>query len=131
MPSTSAESRLGARTRRKHLTVRHSLGSSDGDPDEHHNYIKTLAFTAIILEGPHAVLLLVPVGACGTVHSSSTDMGLSVRGSRFGARRDVRLFRLDLGATTGLVQGGRRDEVLHDGTVACELERGSRSTLGG
>jgi hypothetical protein len=122
VPSTSAESRLEARTRRKHPTVRRSLGNSNGDPDEHNDNVKALALTAIILESPHAVLLLVPVGASGTVHSSSTDMGFAVSGSGFGAGRNVRLFSLDLGATARLVQGGRRDEVLHDGAVACELE---------
>ena len=58
-------------------------------------------------------------------------MRLAVGGSSFGAGGDVRLLSLGLGAATGLVQGGSRDEVLHDGAVAGELERRSRSTIRG
>lgn len=104
--------------------------NSNGDPDEHDNNVQALALTAVVLEGPHAVLLLVPVGTGSAVHSSSADVRLTIGGSGFGAGGDVRLLRLGFGAATGLVQGGCRDEMLHDGTVAGELERRSRSALG-
>jgi len=56
---------------------------------------------------------------------------LAIGGGSFRAGGDVRLLSLGLGTATGLVQGGSRDEVLHDGAVAGELERRSRSTIRG
>ncbi|KAI6749162.1 hypothetical protein HG531_008109 [Fusarium graminearum] len=98
------------------------LAFSNGNPDEHDNNVQALALAAVVLEGPHAVLLLVPVGTGSAVHSSSADVRLAVGSGSFGAGGDVRLLSLCLGAATGLVQSGCWDEVLHDGAVAGKLE---------
>lgn len=101
----------------------------DGYPDEHDDNVQTLALATVILVGPHAVLLFVPVRASRAMHSSSTDMGLAISSSGFGAGRNVRLLGLSLSASAGLIEGGRGDEVLDDRAVASKLERGSRGTL--
>lgn len=103
----------------------------NGNPDEHDNHVEALALAAIELVGPHAVLLLVPVRTSRAVHSSSADVGLAVGGGGLGAGGNVRLLRLGLGTSAGLVQGGCGDEVLDDGAVASELEGGGSGALGG
>ena len=103
----------------------------NGNPDEHDDHVQALALSAVVLESPHAVLLLVPVSTSGAVHSSSADMGLAVGGSGLGAGGDVRLLGLGLGAAASLVQGGCGNEVLDDGAVAGELEGGSVGALRG
>lgn len=102
----------------------------DANPDEHDDNVEALAFAAVVLIGPHAILLLVPVRARRAVHSSSTDVRLAVGGSGFGACGNVGLLGLSLGAAAGLVEGGCGNEVLDDGAVAGELERGSGGTRG-
>ena len=108
----------------------HELRGSDGDPDQHDDHVQALALATVVLEGPHAVLLLVPVGARGAVHAPAADVRLAVGGGRLGAGRDVRLLGLGLGAAAGLVQGRRGDEVLDDGAVAGELVGGGGGALG-
>lgn len=103
----------------------------DADPYEHNDDIHALALTAIILERPHSVLLLVPKGPGGAVHAASANMGLAVRGSRLGARGNVRLLALRLGTAAGLVEGRRGYKVLDNGAVAGEFVRGGRGALGG
>lgn len=76
----------------------------DANPDKHNDHVHALALTTVILEGPHAVLLLIPVRTGSAVHAASADVGLAVGGSSLGARRDVRLLFFGLGAAAGLVQ---------------------------
>jgi hypothetical protein len=103
---------------------------SDGDPDQHDDNVQALGLAAVILESPHAILLLVPVGTGGAVHAASADVGLAVGGRGFGAGRHVRLLALDLGAAAGLVQGRGGHQVLDDGAVAGELVRRGGGALG-
>lgn len=104
--------------------------ASNGDPDEHDDNVKTLALATVVLVRPHAVLLLVPVGTGGRMHATAADVGLAVGGgSCLGRRRDVRLLGAGLAALR-LVEGGRGDQVLHDGAVAGELEARGRRALG-
>lgn len=58
------------------------------------------------------------------MHTPSSDVRLAFRIGRLGARRDVWFLSLDLATSAGLVQSGCRNEVLHNGAVAVELERG-------
>lgn len=99
-------------------------------PDEHDDNVHALALAAVVLERPHAVLLLVPVRTSGAVHAAAADMRLAVRGRGLGARRDVRLLLLGVSAGSRLVERRRGHQVLDDGAVACELERGRRRAAG-
>lgn len=104
--------------------------ASDGDPDEHNDNVKALALATVVLVRPHAILLLVPISTGRRVHATAADVGLAVSGSGgLGRRRDVRLLGTRLTAL-GLVKRRSRDQVLHDGAVARELEAGGRRALG-
>lgn len=103
----------------------------DADPNEHDDNIHALALTTVVLEGPHAVLLLVPKGPRGAVHAAPANMGFAMAGSCLGARGDVRLLVFGLGAAAGLAERGRGHQVLDDGAVAGEFVRGRGGALGG
>jgi hypothetical protein len=102
--------------------------ASDGDPDEHDDNVQSLALAAIVLVRPHAVLLLIPVGAGRGVHAAAANVRLAVGGSgSLGRGGNVRLLGPCLAALR-LVKRRRGDEVLDDRAVACELEaRGGRA----
>lgn len=63
------------------------------------------------------------------MHAAATDVGLAVSGGRIGARGDGGLLFFNGGAL-GLVEGGRRDEVLDDCGVAGKLVCGRGAALG-
>lgn len=105
------------------------VNASNGNPDEHDDNVEALALAAVVLVGPHAVLLLVPVGTSGRVHAATADMRLAVGGGgRLGRGGDVRLLGVDL-SSLRLVEGRGGDEVLDNGRVARELVPRSRGAL--
>lgn len=91
------------------------------NPNQHNHNIHTLPFPTIILERPHAILLLIPVRARSAVHPATTNVRLSIRGGRLRARRHMGLLLLELAPAARLVEGRGGDEVLDDGAVAGEL----------
>jgi len=107
------------------------LRGSNGNPNQHNYNIQPLALTTIVLERPHAILLLVPVRTRSAVHTPPSNMRLAIGSGRLGAGRDVRLFGLGFGAAAGLVEGGGGNEVLDNGAVASKLEARRRCVLRG
>lgn len=64
--------------------------SLNRNPNNRNNYIKT---SSLVLETPHPVLLVIPVGAAGAVHSASADAGVliaSTPGGEFTADASAR-----------------------------------------
>lgn len=101
--------------------------TTNADPEHHDDNIHALRLAAIELEGPHAVVLLIPVRASSAVHATATDVRLAIsadcgRGCVLAGRcaRALRLVQLRCG-----------DEVLDDGAVDCELVLRSGVGLGG
>lgn len=97
------------------------------DPDDADDDVHALTLTAVVLETPHAVCLLVPKGLGRRVHATSTHVRFSIgsrRGGRVAARADMGFVGLRIAAALGLVEGRGRYQVLHDGTVDDELEGG-------
>lgn len=95
---------------------------SNSNPDEHDDNVHSLALSAFILESPHAVLLLFPIGPRGTMHPPPPHMWFCFRLRRFCAGRDMRLFRLRFGTPTRLAHCRRRYQMLDNGAVAGELK---------
>lgn len=104
----------------------------DGYPDDTDDNIHPLALSSVVLEAPHAISLLVPESLGGRVHAPASHVRLAVSscgGSVAGA--DAWFFRLCVGATFGLVESCRGNEVLDDGRVDDEFMGRSLRGVGG
>jgi len=69
----------------------------NGDPNNRNNHVKTFS---LVLETPHPVLLVIPVGAAGAVHSASANAGVLI------ARAARGEFAADAGGGGGNGRGG-------------------------
>lgn len=102
---------------------------SQRDPYQHNDHIHALGLTTVVLVAPHAVRLLVPVGAGSAVHAATANVRLSVRSGRRGCGGGLggRSVLALLGRRTsrralGLVELSGGHQVLDDGAVDSELE---------
>lgn len=115
------------------LSKVHSLS----DPDQHDDNVEALALAAVVLVGPHAVALFVPVSALCAVHAPSAHVRLSIGsgcGTRSGRVGSSCAFVL-LGRGTGrgtlrFVERGSGDKVLDNRAVHGELEGWSTALFG-
>lgn len=98
----------------------------DSDPDDAHDDVHALALTAIVLEAPHAIRLLVPESLGSRVHAPAADVRLAVgaHGSIVVAGANMGVIGLAVATALGLVQGRGGDQVLDNGRVDDELVRG-------